>query len=200
MTIITCVLMFLFVNEVVLSAVCIEAGSSPRLIIIDDYWLLIIDEYWWFLFFFHYWTGGGGVEGVVEKNAVSFKGERKQTSNICAMWMKKWVFYKISPRATISPTSHLVHSALKAFEWWLISFIGDVRDSDTSAGDDDENNIFRYEVFYVRAMYATNRVVFLENLHSRHKFYTTASRDGRDKSQLYTSKIFSFLLNLKRIT
>ena len=66
--------------------------------------------------------------------------------------MKMWVFYKISPRATISPTSHLVHSALKAFEWWLISFIGDVRDSDTTESDDEENihnNINRYEVFYV---------------------------------------------------
>ena len=39
--IITCVLMFLFVNDVVLSAVC----SSPRLMVIDDYWLLIIDDH-----------------------------------------------------------------------------------------------------------------------------------------------------------
>ena len=32
--------------------------------------------------------------------------------------------------------------------------------------------------------YAKNRAVFRENLHSWHKFYTTACRDGRDKSQL----------------
>ena len=31
---------------------------------------------------------------------------------------------------------------------------------------------------------AKNRFVFRENLHSWHKFYTTAGRDSRDKSQL----------------
>ena len=30
-----------------------------------------------------------------------------------------------------------------------------------------------------------NRVVFWENLHNWHKFYTTTGRDGRDKSQLW---------------
>ena len=32
--------------------------------------------------------------------------------------------------------------------------------------------------------HARNCVVFRENLHSWHKFYMTAGRDGRDKSQL----------------
>ena len=31
-----------------------------------------------------------------------------------------------------------------------------------------------------------NDTVFGKNLHSWHKFYTTAGRDGRDKSQLYS--------------
>ena len=90
------------------------------------------------------------------------------------MCMKKWVFYKISPRATISPTSHLVHSALKAFEWWLISFIGDVRDSDTSASDDEENiyeNIFRYEVFYVLFWLEICQKMYTTEF-SGQKFYT----------------------------
>ena len=33
------------------------------------------------------------------------------------------------------------------------------------------------------ANYVRNRVVFGENLHSWHKFYTTTGRDGCDKSQ-----------------
>ena len=33
--------------------------------------------------------------------------------------------------------------------------------------------------------YARNCVVFQENLHSWHKFYTTAGRYGRDKSHLW---------------
>ena len=36
------------------------------------------------------------------------------------------------------------------------------------------------------ANYARNCVVFRGNLHSWHKFYTTAGCDGRDKSQLWT--------------
>ena len=35
--------------------------------------------------------------------------------------------------------------------------------------------------------YVRNCVVFWKNLHSWHKFYTTADRDGRDKSQLCLS-------------
>ena len=34
------------------------------------------------------------------------------------------------------------------------------------------------------ANYARHHIDFQENLHSWHKFYTTAGRDGRDKSQL----------------
>ena len=36
------------------------------------------------------------------------------------------------------------------------------------------------------------RIVFWENLHSWHKFYTTAGRDGRDKYQLCTKFIYMF--------
>ena len=45
------------------------------------------------------------------------------------------------------------------------------------------------------ANYAINCVVFQENLHSWHKFYTTASRDGRDKSQLCTEPSYNTLIN-----
>ena len=38
---------------------------------------------------------------------------------------------------------------------------------------------------------------FRENLHSCHKFYTTAGRDGRDKSQLCPSKISTFQVVLQ---
>ena len=37
---------------------------------------------------------------------------------------------------------------------------------------------------------AKNRVVFQENLHSWHEFYTTVGRDGRDKSQLWNSAVW----------
>ena len=37
---------------------------------------------------------------------------------------------------------------------------------------------------YKLAKYVRNCVVFWKNLHSWQKFYTTAGRDGRDKSQL----------------
>ena len=37
---------------------------------------------------------------------------------------------------------------------------------------------------YFYKTYVGKRVVFWKNLHSWHKFYTTASRAGRDKSQL----------------
>ena len=36
---------------------------------------------------------------------------------------------------------------------------------------------------YFYAYNAINHVVFWENLHSWHKFYTAAGHDGRDKSQ-----------------
>ena len=38
--------------------------------------------------------------------------------------------------------------------------------------------------FYFYKKYARKQVVFWINLHSWHKFYTTAGRDRRDKSQL----------------
>ena len=37
---------------------------------------------------------------------------------------------------------------------------------------------------YFHAYYARNKVVFWENLHIWQKIYTTAGRDGRNKSQL----------------
>ena len=37
---------------------------------------------------------------------------------------------------------------------------------------------------------------FLENLHSWHKFYTTAGRDGRDKSQLWPDLGHSWLIDV----
>ena len=38
---------------------------------------------------------------------------------------------------------------------------------------------------YFYKNYARKHVVFWKNLHSWQKFYTTAGRDGRDKSQLW---------------
>ena len=49
--------------------------------------------------------------------------------------------------------------------------------------------------------FVRNRVVFWENLHSWHKFYTTAGRDGRDKSQLCCRHVldnFFFILRRQR--
>ena len=42
------------------------------------------------------------------------------------------------------------------------------------------------------ANYARNHIVFQENLHSWHKFYTTA---GRDKSQLCTELSYNTIIN-----
>ena len=53
---------------------------------------------------------------------------------------------------------------------------------------------------YFYKNFARKRVVFWKNLHSWHKFYTTAGRDGRDKSQLWavvehlTTSVFIFPL------
>ena len=47
-----------------------------------------------------------------------------------------------------------------------------------------QNHTWCVYILYFYAYYARIHVVFQENLHSWQKFYTTAGRDGRDKSQL----------------
>ena len=46
-----------------------------------------------------------------------------------------------------------------------------------------------YQSFFF-ANYARICGVFWKKLHSRHTFYTTVGRDGRDKSQLWTSAVW----------
>ena len=56
-------------------------------------------------------------------------------------------------------------------------------------------------MFYVN--HARNCVVIRENLHSWHKFYMTAGRDGRDKSQLWIYDIHTwhimYIINAKSL-
>ena len=47
------------------------------------------------------------------------------------------------------------------------------------------------QILYLDKNYARKRVFFQKNLHSWHKSYTTAGRDGSDKSQLWFNDSFT---------